>query len=544
MAIVASERTGIQKLVIAMFNAAPGGLYLNEFTGYYEGAAGRSLGNLANILGQSTVFQALYPSFQTATEFATAILTPYGLQANQESIDFVTSKFATTSKAQIALQVGVAIDSSTSTNAALVNAKAILTNKAAVSEQFSVVSNSQITTLAGLQNAISQVTAATSSIATQNTANASGSTTVAGISIGLTVGADFISPTQANSAFKSSSGNDTFIATTANSLETVDNIDGGDGIDTLNATYTVAATYTPILKSVEIINLTNTTAGATFSLASATGVTALNNTSASTVALILSGVNLTTATGLTGSATTTFAEATTVNYAGATGTNDSATINATAAVQTAGKALTVAAIENLTLTSSGTSTLSSLAVVDAKSIVVTGTSGTLTVGTDASSNFTALSTFNASGFTGTMSFDFNTGTKSTVGMTYTGGVGTTTLVLSTTNTVFDTLVYNAANSSTISRLTTVTNFNTAGDKLDVKAFALGADTTVGATSVAVAGDIAGFFTGTNRVLLNAGTTTVYVDSNKDGNFNAGTDLAIVLTGATALNFTAADLTLA
>ena len=537
MAISTLERTGIQKLVIAMFNAVPGGIYLGEFTGLYEGAANRSLSGLADILGQSPTFKALFPPFQTAAEFATAILTPHGLQNNQETIDFVTSRFGTTSKAQLALLVGVTIELNTSPNAALVNAKAILVNKAIVSEQFSVTSNSQANTLVALQAAISQVTAATSSIATQNAINAASG--VPGVSIGLTTGADFISPTQTNSAFKSTAGNDTFIATTDQFLTTADNIDGGDGLDTINVLNSSATTVAPILRSLEVINITQTGTTGTFDFTSATGVTAINNLTGTNQALNLNNVALATVVGIAGAQT----QNTVVGYAAASGSNDSATISTTDAAQTSGRTFSVVAVENLTIANTGTTTVGALVATDARSIVLNGT-GSDTIGTNAASNFSALASFNASGFTGTLTVDFNTGTRSTVGMTYTGAVGVNNVTLSNTNTVFDSIVYNSANSSLISRLSTINNFNTSGDKLNLAAFALGADTTVGATTVAAAGDIAGFFTGTNRVLLNAGTGTVYVDSNKDGNFNAGSDLAVVITGANAGNFTVADLTLA
>jgi len=49
-------------------------------------------------------------------------------------------------------------------------------------------------------------------------------------------------------------------------------------------------------------------------------------------------------------------------------------------------------------------------------------------------------------------------------------------------------------------------------------------------------------------VINDTNNTVYVDVNKDGNFNAGTDLAVVLAGmdntAAATTFSVADITLA
>ncbi|WP_406857128.1 hypothetical protein ABEG18_05690 [Alsobacter sp. KACC 23698] len=108
----------------------------------------------------------------------------------------------------------------------------------------------------------------------------------------------------------------------------------------------------------------------------------------------------------------------------------------------------------------------------------------------------------------------------------------------------DPIQFTADNVSTFGKLTTVVNFNqNAEDKLDLKAFALGADTTVGTTGATLTGDTAGFFTGANRVVLNDATDTIDVDVNKDGNFSAATDLAVRTTGVTAAGFTAADLVL-
>ncbi len=69
----------------------------------------------------------------------------------------------------------------------------------------------------------------------------------------------------ANSAFKTTTVNDTIRAATVGDLATADSIDGGAGTDTLNAAMAVAAASTaaPNVKAVENINLTyGTLAGA------------------------------------------------------------------------------------------------------------------------------------------------------------------------------------------------------------------------------------------------------------------------------------------
>ena len=51
MAITKQERSNIVKLVVGMFNAAPGAEYLNEFVDAYQ-AMGNSYDNLAAALGR------------------------------------------------------------------------------------------------------------------------------------------------------------------------------------------------------------------------------------------------------------------------------------------------------------------------------------------------------------------------------------------------------------------------------------------------------------------------------------------------------------
>src|SRR3954471_22779650 len=92
MAITATERTQIVELVVLMFNAAPGATYLSQVVAAYE-ADGHNLQTLAVQLGNTAAYQTLNPNFQTAADFATAFLTPLGLQADAVAVAFVTSKF-------------------------------------------------------------------------------------------------------------------------------------------------------------------------------------------------------------------------------------------------------------------------------------------------------------------------------------------------------------------------------------------------------------------------------------------------------------------
>ncbi len=400
--------------------------------------------------------------------------------------------------------------------------------------------------IAGVTTTAPTSTAVNAAVAAAVTAGTSG-TGGTGATLTLTVGVDALSPDATNSAFKTTAADDTIRANAVvGSLETVDTIDAGGGNDTLNATFdpAVSVTVRPVLKSVENVFLTDLTAATktTVETNDFTGTTAIWN-NASVGQLDVTNIKLGTTVGLTG----TIGDPTVFAFAGATGTSDSATLAVRDATLVAADTVTIAAIENLTISQSGAgaSSVASLIAADAKSVTITG-SGALTLGAAATTNLSVATKIDASGHSGNFTLDLDTGVDPTVGQTVlasSAGVNNITLAV-TAAALTDVIQFTSANVSTISRLTTVTNFDQTIDKLDLKAFALGADTTVASTVVAVAGDINGFFSGTGRVVLNDTTDTVYVDVNKDGNFSAGSDLAVVLTGVTAAGFTAADLILA
>lgn len=155
--ITNAERTNITKLVVGMFNAAPGAAYLAEFTSAYQ-AMGNSLAGLATALGNTGAFKSLYPSYLTSTEFATKFLTTLGLQDNQEAKDWVAAKVnGGTSYASVILQAVTAI--SNTNDAAFANAKALLDNKTNVAEYYSTTKNVSSDDLATLQGSISAVKA-------------------------------------------------------------------------------------------------------------------------------------------------------------------------------------------------------------------------------------------------------------------------------------------------------------------------------------------------------------------------------------------------
>lgn len=254
--VTTQERTNILKLVAGMFNAAPGATYLNEFTDAYV-ALNKDLGALAAGLGQTGAFQAMYPSFLTAEEFANKFLDTLGLKANTEAQDWVKAKVnAGENFASVIFQALVAIDASTADD--FKAAREQLANKATVAEHYSVTLQASSDDLAALQNVVAKVTDDPKSVEAANEANAGGN----GQTFTLTAGADTITGT---------AGNDTINAltikadgTAATTLSAFDVIDGGAGTDTLNiysdGTSNLLLDANTTIKNVENINIYNSTA--------------------------------------------------------------------------------------------------------------------------------------------------------------------------------------------------------------------------------------------------------------------------------------------
>jgi len=222
MALTTQERTNLITLVVGMFNASPGATYLSELTVAFE-ANGRSYQNLALDLANTDAFKSVHPVFQTAEEFAASFLTPLGLQANAEALDFVISKFnAGVSKGQIIFDALVALLATTAPEFA--DAKAILLNKVAVAEYHSVTQQIAETDLADLQAVLDGVTADPATVEAAKDAIDG----LTGETFTLTTDQDNVQGT---------SGNDTILAVvdgSDNTLTLGDVINGDGGTDTLS----------------------------------------------------------------------------------------------------------------------------------------------------------------------------------------------------------------------------------------------------------------------------------------------------------------------
>lgn len=391
-------------------------------------------------------------------------------------------------------------------------------------------------------------------VAAMVTAANGGGTGTDGVTLTLQVGpavADFISPDQANTAAKTTAGNDTIRGVTAGDLNSVDSIDGGAGTDTLNALALTAGTIKPVLKSIENVNLTygTLTGNVTFDGGDSTGIQKLSAADIKTAGLFTSatvtGIDATTAVSVKNFnadvANSTFV----VAYKNVSGSSDAATISLekVAGANVATFVLDAAGIEKLTVNSTGaTGDTNTAQIKDAaiQTLTLTGDKA-LTITNDAGN--TSLKTVDASALSASLNY---TGTNN--GEAITGTAKADIITLGTGN---DTLVYTSANKSTIANIDTINSFNALNaDKIDVKALALGASTTVGVSTINPIADYTDFFkqtgTATDKILkydLGGGDVQVFVDVNGDGNFNAGSDLAIKLVGVGFANVDKADFVL-
>lgn len=441
MALTAQERTNIIKLTVAMFNAAPGATYLADLTVAYE-ANGRNLSQLARTLTDSAAYKAINPVFQTSAEFAVALLTPLGLQANTTAVDFVTAKFnAGVAKGQIAFDVAAALDATTDTQFA--DAKAILSNKATVAEYYSVTKAISQTNVGSLQQVVSAVTKDAASVTTAQGAIDSGSVGGSGSVFTLATAAETLTGTSANDTFNAA---DT-------TLTVADSIDGAAGTDTLNFTNaTTAGALLPgaNIKNIEIVNVravVNLGANAAESdLSTLAGLTTFN-ADRSTANVFTKNAGAGVQYGLIGDGATLFGTTEEFGYAasvtaaalnlqngvksaGATNVSifgaavTSTVVNSTGAANTLGTGtLTTAATSKATTINATTNLTTKLATTADTSLTITG-AGTVDLSGAALNN--TLTTINASAQTAG-------GVKVVAGnstaLKFTGGAGADTLTL-------------------------------------------------------------------------------------------------------------------
>lgn len=514
MAITTAERDQIIKLVVGMFNAAPGSTYLNLIVSIYE-ANGHNLPALAQTLAGTTAFQQIHPNFETAGEFATSFLTQFGLQGNQTAIDFITSRFnAGVSKGVIIQQAISVLDGiDPSVGGTIGAAAAILDNKGAVATYYSVTRAVPQTDLATLQNVIAAVDSTAASV---TSAQANIDAGAQGVSLPLTQNQD---------SLLGGSTNDTFTAniflsgtTAINTLQSFDSINGAGGTDALVVTLTGGTTVAPTLTSIENVTLRTTTAGDTLDLVNSTGVATVtvgNSTAASAVATTGATANLAVANQNVG-----------VTFSGSTAATLGLRVDTVGVDQAIGSqvavALPAAAATTLNVTANAANVnVTGAAAVTAATIAATGanrvnlsgsaaTLGTLTVSGTGSVNLSDSALVKVSSLT-----------VGDGGVTFTNAGSTATSFAATTGAGKDTLTITGGNTGAVS-----TGAGNDSVSVGTSALAAGANIDLGAGDDTLT--IGGALTVTAGATLNGG----------DGKDTLAMDTA-AYTAASA--FTAANL---
>ncbi len=423
MSIQASERTEILKLLVLMFNAAPGAVYLSQVVAIYE-SLGKNLGALANALDDIQPYPTLNPNFQVAEEFAAAFLTPLGLQNDALSIDFVVSRFnANVPKGEIVYEAYLALQLVGAGGSAsqYENAFAILLNKTAVAEYYSVEKGVSSTDFALLQLVLNGITADPDSVATALAEIDDGTRGTSGIEATLTPSQDTVVGTNASDTVNGLFGD----ATVGNNTYTAgDSIDLGAGTDRLNLVAVGSTASQAItVKNTESINIQDTV-GATFNallVENTPGISFTNTvkdqTSTVTNAALASVMGLQGAGNLT------------VDYASTSGKADAASVslNAVGTSTSARSTVNVAdgnTVEKITVAATGANFVTLTGGTAAASLVITG-DGTNNFALSAADSLAAVTSIDASTSTGTNTFamggNLNTGT------TIKGGTGKDTV---------------------------------------------------------------------------------------------------------------------
>lgn len=431
MAISDTQKADILKVVAGLFNAAPGGVYLTE---------------LANFVSSGGTIQQLSNGLATNPIFTTNILA--GKVTIEDQVDVLMNHFGVTADSvagsagsqahdyfHARLEAGdgfgdIVYDAitflSTTTDAAFAEAKTLLENKVKVADAFSKVSTS--TDFSTLQQTLSKVTGTAPYTAEDVQAILDGSGGI-GKSFSLTVNQD------SGAAFVGTAGVDIFEAaaqnvsgTLTNTLQSVDSIDGGAGIDSLNATLAQAGAVAATIKNIEKINVRFADGGAKLDLANTTGATTVTVADSTTVGAVNNigdiaslaiknqkqNVNI---GGTAGTATTVALDLNTVG-------TDAAAITLDLGVDNASKATTANitannAYVNVDSTNADVFKTASIAATGTNVLTFTDSAATLTGITITGSGsvdltgaaLAAVTTFDASGSTGAVSAELTQAAK-------------------------------------------------------------------------------------------------------------------------------------
>jgi len=423
MAITAETRTDIIELVVAANNAAPGTALLSSLVAQYEGGA--SLADIATTLTTSAPFTTTYPSFQTATEFATEwlgnLVPEASAEAMAEGISVAVGMLnAGSSYGALILEAQTFLSALSESDASFGTSAAAFNNRVEVATYYTVTleQDGDADTLAGLMVGI---TSDDATVTAANTSNSTAATTAAsaGSTFALTTGTDIVTGTAKNDVFNA------VRAGSAGDTETyapVDQISGGAGTDSIYIETDIATTNLSTQTGLEVIQINTRDAGTanTVTLATDKAYTSLQAINSLASVTFNDIANATVTASLISTAD---AKDITLDYAATAllGTSDTLAVTLSASdgdlFVTGGTASN--ALETVSLTSVADSTLDVLNLTSAATTKLTiGGSADTTI-TTITGSAASLNTIDASAATGGVSVTAINTTANTV----TGGSG-------------------------------------------------------------------------------------------------------------------------
>ncbi len=456
MAISVEARTSLIELVVGMFGAAPGASVLSDLVAAYE--RGQTIKQIAANLANTTEFKNIFPTFLTNAEFATKVVdqlvgTEVVAAEKAAAVTTLTAMLnAGASRSSVFVDAIDAVDAITSSNTAWANAGAALDNKVAAAVYYSVDKQLSGASLSALQDVVRTVTSAASTLTASKSAS-DGNSTV-GTSFTLTINQDNLTGTKADDTFTAGVATAADGTTLVDTLQSIDQVIGGEGVDTLKATMNKAGAGTaPTLTGIENLEVRSTTATAGLTLSGATGlskVTVANSTASAAVNSVGAVATLAVAD-----------QKTNVNFDGQTATtlalqfSNVGTVSATAPVQvavdlgaaTASKATTL----NITTSTSNVEVLDTTGANVATSATIAATGSNTLKLTDGLA--LASLTVTGSGSVDVSSVDLvkvATLTAGDGGVTFKNGDSTATTFTATTGAGADTLTVDGDNVKTIS----------------------------------------------------------------------------------------------
>ena len=234
MAITAETRQDIMELAVAANNAAPGTTLLSDLVAM--STSGKSLLEIADSLASSASFVATYPTFQTATEFATEFLGNLVPEASAaavaEGVTIIEGMLAAgDSRGKVILEAATYLAALDEADASFGTSAALFNHRVEVATYHTITSEA-----AAPWDIPASVTSSDDSVATGKGAvdtalSPAAAAPDAAQSISLTTGIDVKT---------GGTGNDSFNALPT-TLTTGDVLDGGDGSDTLVITASLTA---------------------------------------------------------------------------------------------------------------------------------------------------------------------------------------------------------------------------------------------------------------------------------------------------------------